>query len=65
MIVGFTTYIQSVPITTNTVSSNSSHGDVYSIQQYVIKVVSDLRQIGGFLRVLWFSPRIKLTATIY
>jgi hypothetical protein len=26
--------------------------------------VSDLRQVGGFLRVLQFSPPIKLTATI-
>jgi hypothetical protein len=31
---------------------NNVHGEVYSIQQYVIKFVSDLRQIGGFLRVL-------------
>ena len=31
---------------------------------YVIKIVSDLRQIGGFLRVLRFPPPIKLTATI-
>jgi len=34
---------------------------VYSIQHYVIKFVSDLRQIGGFLR---FPPPIKLTVTI-
>ena len=26
------------------------------VQQYVIKFVSDLRQIGGFQRVLWFPP---------
>ena len=32
------------------VSSNSAHGEVYSIQHYVIKFVSDLRQVGGFLR---------------
>jgi hypothetical protein len=38
-----------VPITTNVVSSNPSHGEVYSIQHYVIKFVSDLRQIDGFL----------------
>jgi hypothetical protein len=31
---------------------------------YVIKFVSDLRQVGGFERVLWFPPPIKLTATI-
>jgi hypothetical protein len=38
--------------------------EVYSIQQCVIKFVSDLRQTSGFLRVLRFSPPIKLTATI-
>jgi hypothetical protein len=37
---------------------------MYSIQQYVIKFVNDLRQVGGFLMVLWFSPPIKLTTTI-
>jgi hypothetical protein len=34
------------------------------VQQYVIKFVSDLRQVGGFLRVFRFPPPIKLTATI-
>jgi hypothetical protein len=34
---------------------------VYSIQHYVIKFVSDLRQVNDFLRVLQFSPLIKLT----
>ena len=29
------------------------HGEVYSIQHYVIKFISDLQQIGGFLRVLF------------
>ena len=42
----------------------SRSGEVYSIQQYVIKFVSDLRQAGGFLRVLLFPPPIKLTTTI-
>jgi len=46
------------------VSSNPVHGDVYSIQHYVIKFVSNLRQVGGFLRVLRFPPPIKLTTTI-
>ena len=32
------------------VSSNPIHGELYSIQHYVIKIVSDLRQVGGFLR---------------
>ena len=34
------------------------------IQHYVIKFVSDLRQIDCFLRVLRFPPPIKLTSTI-
>ena len=42
--------MQSVPITT--------------VQHYVIKFVSDLRQVGGFLQVLRFLPPIKLTTTI-
>ena len=34
------------------------------VQHYVIKIVSDLKQVGGFLRVLRFHPPIKITATI-
>jgi len=34
------------------------------MQNFVIKFVSDLRQVGYFLRVLWFPPPIKLTAMI-
>jgi len=34
--------VQSVPITTNVVSSSAVHGEVYSIQHNVIKFVSDL-----------------------
>jgi hypothetical protein len=56
--------VQSVPITTKVVSSNPVHGEVYSIQRYVTKFVSDLRQVGGFLRVLRFPPPIKLTTSI-
>jgi hypothetical protein len=36
----------------------------HSIQHYVIKFVSGLQQVSGFLRVLWFPPPIELTATI-
>jgi hypothetical protein len=46
--------VQSVPITTNVVSSNPVHGEVYSKQHYMIKFVSDSRQVSGFLRVLRF-----------
>ena len=35
-----------------------------SIQYYVIKFVSDFRQVGGFFGVLRFPPSIKLKATI-
>jgi len=52
IVVGFTTTY------TKVVSSNPTHGEVYSMQQYVIKVVSDLLQFGGFLRVLRF-PQAK------
>ena len=57
-------YVQSVPITTKVVSSNPAHSEVHLIQHYVIKFVSDLQQVGGFLWVLWFPPPIKLTITI-
>jgi len=46
------------------VSYNPTYGEVYSIQHYVIKFISDLWQVGGFLRIFRFSPPIKLTATI-
>jgi len=40
--------VQSVPITTKVVNSNPVHVEVYLIQHYVIKFVSDLRQVVGF-----------------
>jgi hypothetical protein len=52
--------MQSLPITTNVVNSNPVHGEVSSMQHYVIKFVSDLQQVDGFLRVLRFPPPIKL-----
>ena len=48
--------MQSVPITTKIVSLNP---EVYSIQLYTIKFVSDLRQVGGFPPVHWLLPPIK------
>jgi hypothetical protein len=50
-------HVQSVPITTKVASSNPSHGEVYSIKQYVIKFVSDLRQEW------WFSPGSAVSST--
>ena len=63
MVVGFTISVESVPITTTVVSSNLVHGEVFSIQQYVIKIVIDLQQVGWFLLVLRFPPPIKQITT--
>ena len=52
--------MESVLIITN----ESSAGEVYSMQYYVKKFVSDLRQGGGFLQVLRFLPPIKLIAKL-
>ena len=52
--------MQSVPITSNVVSFNPAHGEAYSIQHYVIKFVSDLRQVSGFLQVLLVSSTNKI-----
>ena len=38
--------------------------NVYAMHHYVIKFVSDLRQVADFLGVLLFPPPIKLTATM-
>jgi hypothetical protein len=38
--------MQSVSITTDVVGANPAQ----DLQHYVIKLVSDLRQVGGFLR---------------
>jgi hypothetical protein len=42
--------------------SNPARGEVSTIQHHVIKLIGDLRQVGGFLR---FPPLLKLTAMIY
>jgi hypothetical protein len=44
--------VQLRTVTTNVVSSNPAHGEMYSKQHYVIEFVSDLRQVRGILRVL-------------
>jgi hypothetical protein len=40
--------VQSMPITTKVVSSNPVHDDVYWMLHYVMKFVSDLRQVAVF-----------------
>jgi hypothetical protein len=57
--------MQSVPITTNVVRTNPTHCEVYSIQYYVIKLVSDLQHVGGFLLVLIINPKCSLTRKGY
>ena len=44
--------VQSVPNTTKVVNLNLVYCDMYSVQHFVIKFVSDLWQIGDFLWVL-------------
>jgi len=53
--------VKSVPNPTKVVSLNLIHGEVYSIQHYMIKFASHLQQVGCFPRVLCFPPPIKLT----
>ena len=57
--------VQSVPITTKVVSMNPFHGEVCTIQHFVIKFVSDMRQVSGFLQVLRFpAPKNWPTETL-
>jgi len=51
--------VQSIPITTKDVSLNPVHGEEYSIQHYVIKFASNLRQVGGFPPVTQVSSTNK------
>jgi hypothetical protein len=41
-------------------SLDPAHGGIYSIQHYLVNFVSDLRQVGGFIRVLRFSFTNKI-----
>jgi hypothetical protein len=62
--VGFTTtYMQSVPITTDVVHEFESRSG-RAVQNYGIQFVSDLRQVDGSLRILQFSQPIKPIVTI-
>jgi hypothetical protein len=64
MVVGFTTTHAISAYHHKRYEFESQSGEVYSIQHYVIKFVSHLWQVGGFLCVLQFPSPIKLTATI-
>ena len=50
---------------TTNIEFESRWDEVYSIQYCVIiQCVSNLLQVSGFLRVVWFPPWIKLTTRI-
>jgi len=60
MVVGFPKShlpVQSVPITTKVLSLNLTHDEVYSIQHYVIKFVSN------FVAGQWYSLGTALSST--
>jgi hypothetical protein len=48
--------VQSATITTKVVSSNPVHGEVYSIQHYVLQFISDFQHV-------WFSPGTPFSST--
>ena len=56
--------MQSMSMTNKLISYISAGEDMYSIQPYVRKFASVLRQISRFLLVLLFPGAIKLSATI-
>jgi len=64
MVVGFTTTYAISTYHHYSCEFESHSGEVCSLQHYVIKFVSDLRQVGGFLRVPQFPPPTKLIAMI-
>ena len=54
MVVGFT-----IPITTCVASLNPVHSEVYSMQLYVIKFVSDLQKGSGFQLLTTFKVEVQ------
>jgi hypothetical protein len=57
-------YLQLPMRSKSVVSSSPAHGEVNSIQHYVIKLISDLRQVGVISPGTPVSSTNKLTATI-
>jgi hypothetical protein len=55
---------ETVPITSQVVSLNPAHCEMYSMQHYVIKFASDLLQVSDILWVCRIPLPIKLTAMI-
>jgi len=64
MVVGFTTTYAISAYQHSRCEFESRSDEVNLKQHYVIKFVSDLHEVGGFLSVLRFPSPIKMTATI-
>jgi hypothetical protein len=64
MVVGFTTTYAISAYHHYPCEFESCSGKVYSIQHYVIKFVSDLQQVGGFLQVRHDITEILLKVTL-
>ena len=56
------TYAIAVSFTSKVVSSNPAHGEVYSIQHYVIKFLSDFRQGASWSYSSWFLTACAISA---
>ena len=57
---GFTTTCGKVPITTEVVRWNPAHGELYSIQYYVIKFVRvSLSEYSSFLHHKHHKPNLR------
>jgi hypothetical protein len=68
LVVGLTTTfvpVQSVPMTTKVVSSNPVHGEVYKIQHYVIKFVSDTHISWKGYLIGSLNPKINIHLMAY
>jgi hypothetical protein len=65
MVVGFITTLCNQCLSPLRCEFEPCSGEVYSIQDYVIKFVSDLRQVNGFHRVLWFPPDDEMMMTSF
>ena len=57
--------MQSVPITTNAMSSNTAHGEVYSIQHYVITFDNDLRLVSFTNKTYRYITEILLKVAVH
>ena len=64
MVVGFTTTCAISVYHHHNNMLNLPHGGMYTMQHFVIKFVSDLRQAGGFFRTFRSPPSITLSVTI-